>query len=143
LWYVLYPSFTKFIGFHLISDTCASYVRYLLINAELTTPLQGLPSTITVKNGDRFTGIFSTATLESAEYRYVLKMAKKLASSQNNHINGVTETSEDYIGTGPDHIMTFDTQDVVDLSVNNARLDQTSSRVTNGSFHVTSPDSIT
>jgi len=61
-------------------------------------------------------------------------MAKKLASPQNNHVNGVTETSEDYIGTGPDHIMTFDMQDVVDLSVNNARLDQTSSRVPNGLF---------
>lgn len=63
-------------------------------------------------------------------------MTKKLASPQNNHVNGVAETCEDYIGTGPDHIMTFDTQDVVDLSVNNARLDQTSSRVPNGLSHV-------
>lgn len=87
---------------------------------------------MTLKNGDRYTGVFSTASFDAPRTQYVLKMVKKLASP-HGQANGVTEVADEYISTGgAEHAMSFDTQDVVDFAVSNVRFDKLGSRTTNG-----------
>jgi hypothetical protein len=62
-------------------------------------------------------------------------MVKKLPSS-HGQANGVAEVADEYISTGgTDHAMSFDTQEVVDISVNNVRFDKFGSRAANGKAH--------
>ncbi|KAF2840636.1 hypothetical protein M501DRAFT_930469 [Patellaria atrata CBS 101060] len=84
----------------------------------------GLTSTITLKNGDKYSGIFSGSSQENPnDIRYVLKMVRRL-SSANDQSNGVRD--EGYIGNGDEHVMLFDSHDVVDLSVASVSIDKTS-----------------
>lgn len=71
-----------------------------------------------LKNGDKFTGVFSTASIESADPRVTLKFAKKTSQQ----VNGTTDHSDEYVGEGQDHVMTFGLQDIVDLTVSNLYL---------------------
>ncbi|KAI9835570.1 MAG: hypothetical protein M1819_002021 [Sarea resinae] len=95
-------------------------------------PHNGLDASITVKNGDKFTGIFSGATLETNETSYVLKMVKKVKAVGKEQANGVTDGSDEYLGTGDSHAMTFEIRDVIDLAVEGASLTQTQSKSQNG-----------
>ncbi|KAF2461670.1 hypothetical protein BDY21DRAFT_92512 [Lineolata rhizophorae] len=82
----------------------------------LTANFMGLTAYVTLADGEQYCGIFSGATLEPYEARYVLKMVKRVPA-EDQKTNGTTE--QPYIGVGEDHVMTFDLQDVVDLEVNN------------------------
>ncbi|KAK4496344.1 hypothetical protein PRZ48_012324 [Zasmidium cellare] len=73
----------------------------------------GKDVTLTLKNGEQFTGVFSGASLESSKTQYVLKMVRRTSAPQ---ANGNSDTSE-YIGEGEDHVMSFDIQDTIDLAV--------------------------
>ncbi|MCJ1271313.1 hypothetical protein MMC22_011213 [Lobaria immixta] len=75
----------------------------------------GLPASITVKNGDIFTGIFFGTILEGHESNYLLKMVQQ--STSRGETNGVKDVSEDYIGVGDEHAMTFDFKEVIHLAV--------------------------
>ncbi|KAF1810253.1 hypothetical protein P152DRAFT_451346 [Eremomyces bilateralis CBS 781.70] len=90
----------------------------------------GRPCTITTKTGDQFHGIFSGSTVGSPESRYVLKMVKK-ALPHNEQSNGVS-TADDYIGTGENHTMSFDTADVIDLCALQVDTDVVQSKSQNG-----------
>ena len=63
-------------------------------------------------------GIFFGATVDGYESVYLLKMVRQI------HVKGeVTkgyDHSEEYIGVGNDHAMSFDTKDVTDLVVEGA-----------------------
>ncbi|KZF25565.1 hypothetical protein L228DRAFT_266030 [Xylona heveae TC161] len=83
---------------------------YLLAN------FMGLQSVITVKSGDKFSGIFSGASLDTNESAYVLKMVKQIGFANNDRVNGATE-HDTYIGSGADFSMTFEIKDVIDLAV--------------------------
>lgn len=70
---------------------------------------------LTLKNGELFTGIFFGTTMETYESAYLLKMvqqpyAKGDVSRGNDH-------SEEYIGVGHDHAMSFDMKDVAHFAV--------------------------
>jgi hypothetical protein len=81
---------------------------------------QGNDATLTLKNGEQFTGVFSGSSLESsAKSVYILKMVKKTRLASHQQINGNTEPSDEYIGEGEDHVMVFDAQDTADLAVAN------------------------
>lgn len=86
----------------------------------LITNFVGLAAKVTLKTQDVFTGIFSGATLELQDPRYVLKMTKRLSHPSS------------YVGLGDDHIMTFAVADVVDLSVDNVRTDVLQQKLPNG-----------
>lgn len=90
----------------------------------------GHHSTITLKNGEQFTGIFSAMSFESPEMKYVLKMVKKV--SAHAQTNGVTDAIDEYLGHGPEHMMSFDKKDVVDLNPHSVRFDRGGSRAPNG-----------
>lgn len=81
---------------------------------------QGTDATLTLKNGEQFTGVFSGSSTESSNKSvYILKMVKKTRLASHQHINGNTDLSDEYIGEGEDHVMVFDAQDTADLAVAN------------------------
>lgn len=88
----------------------------------------GCSATVTVKSGELFQGIFSGASLEPFDSRYVLKMVRKVSGPT---VNGSGDHPE-YSGYGDDFAMTFSTTDVVDLSVQNVTPGKSQSKVPNG-----------
>ncbi|KIW05220.1 hypothetical protein, variant 2 [Verruconis gallopava] len=85
---------------------------------------KGLNATLLLKNGDRYTGVFSSIS----NGQYIVKMAKKL-SAQGKQPNGVNDEAA---GAGPDRTLALNVQDVVDLAVNEVRFDKTHGRGQNG-----------
>ncbi|TID15673.1 hypothetical protein E6O75_ATG08001 [Venturia nashicola] len=96
----------------------ASNIAFLAAN------MKGLNATLIHKNGDRYSGIFSTLT----DKGYTIKMARKTSSS-GKHPNGVTG---DEVGEGDERSLTLATTDVVDLRVDGVRLDKSQGRAQNG-----------
>ncbi|KAI9771328.1 MAG: hypothetical protein M1840_002298 [Geoglossum simile] len=92
----------------------------------------GRHAVVTVKNGEKFAGIFSGSS-ESNEPAYVLKMVKHLKpASGNEQSNGLRDSASGYIGTGAEHVMIFEIRDVVDLSVEAVVFNDVASRPQNG-----------
>ncbi|EUC32192.1 hypothetical protein COCCADRAFT_6075 [Bipolaris zeicola 26-R-13] len=101
-------------------------MMYLLAN------LTGLPGIITLKNGEKYSGVLSGTSLDPSELRYVFKMVKKLMPASNAQTNGTGDVSDDYVGAGDYHVMSFDMSDVADFNVNNVVLDKSSAKGQNG-----------
>lgn len=62
----------------------------------------------------------------------MFKMVKKLLPASNAQINGTGDVSDDYIGAGDYHVMSFDMSDVADFNVNNVVLDKSQAKAQNG-----------
>ncbi|KAK3671845.1 poly(A)-binding protein binding protein [Recurvomyces mirabilis] len=78
----------------------------------------GLDATLTLKNGEQFTGVLAGATFDSSsKSKYVLKMVKQTQAQGEAHMNGDTSSNDEYIGEGEDHVMSFDVQDTTSLVV--------------------------
>ncbi|KAI4629532.1 uncharacterized protein J4E87_003796 [Alternaria ethzedia] len=101
-------------------------MMYLLAN------LTGLPGIITLKNGEKYSGVLSGTSLDPSELRYVFKMVKKLLPTSNAQTNGTSQLSDDYVGSGDYHVMSFDMSDVADFNVNNVVLDKSQLKGQNG-----------
>lgn len=99
---------------------------YLLAN------LTGLPGIITLKNGEKYSGVLSGTSLDPSELRYVFKMVKKLLPAAGAQTNGSSEVSDDYVGVGDYHVMSFDMSDVADFNVPNVVLDKSQAKGQNG-----------
>lgn len=95
-------------------------------------PIQGRPGNITLKNGEKYTGVLSGTSLDPTEMRYVFKMVKKVQSASDAQVNGTTSVSDDYVGVGDYHVMAFDIGDVADFHVPNVVLDRSQSKAQNG-----------
>lgn len=100
-------------------------MMYLLAN------LTGHPGTITLKNGERYSGVLSGHSLDPSELRYVFKMVKKLVPASNAQTNGSSD-SDSYVGTGDTYVMSFDMADVADFNVSNVVLDKSQAKGQNG-----------
>jgi hypothetical protein len=59
-------------------------------------------------------------------------MVKKLLPAANAQTNGNGEVSDDYVGVGDYHVMSFDMSDVADFNVNNVVLDKSQAKGQNG-----------
>ncbi|KAJ5610838.1 hypothetical protein N7510_007557 [Penicillium lagena] len=92
----------------------------------------GLNTTITTKSGDKFTGIFSSSTLEASDSSFLLKMVQRASQENQPKANGVSEVTSPYLGTGPDHSMAFDIKDVADIAVPNVVPAEVSAKESNG-----------
>lgn len=90
---------------------------------ELTPLPQGLSAIVTVKNGEAFSGIFFGASLDGSDQAYLLKMVQKVRPSDKIEPNGSPDTYGDFIGSGEDYAMSFDTKDVVHLAVDGVTFD--------------------
>ena len=84
---------------------------------------QGLQTSVTVKNGDVFSGIFFGADVESHEPSYLLKMVQQIRFGNKSEVNGNQENLGEYIGIGDDYSMSFDIKEVADLAVDNVTFD--------------------
>lgn len=59
-------------------------------------------------------------------------MVKKLLPANNAQTNGTGDVSDDYVGVGDYHVMSFDMSDVADFTVNNVVLDKSQVKGQNG-----------
>ncbi|PYI03332.1 putative PAB1 binding protein [Aspergillus sclerotiicarbonarius CBS 121057] len=98
----------------------------------LFTSFIGLTATITTRNGEKFTGIFSSSSLEPSDSSFVLKMVQRPPKADQNRANGVSEASSPFMGSAPDHSMSFDVKDVVDISVPNVTTADVTAKGSNG-----------
>ncbi|KAL8859539.1 MAG: hypothetical protein Q9178_003938 [Gyalolechia marmorata] len=100
----------------------------------------GLPTSVTVKNGDVFSGIFFGFSSENNEPGCLLQMVQKVKASDKAEVSGDHEINGDYIGYGDNHAMSFDMKDVVDLVVEGVTFDHTDklSNGTTGGFRTDS-----
>ncbi|KAL8694728.1 MAG: hypothetical protein Q9218_000654 [Villophora microphyllina] len=89
----------------------------------LHTHFLGLQASITVKNGDVFSGIFYGSSFEGHDSGYLLKMVQKIKSGDKREPNGGHDNLGDYIGCGEDHAMSFELKDVADLAVDGMTFD--------------------
>ncbi|WPH01171.1 Hypothetical protein R9X50_00400700 [Acrodontium crateriforme] len=80
----------------------------------------GTDVTLTLQNGEQFTGVFSGASLDPpSKSKYVLKMTKRTRLPTHQQSNGTTELSDEYTGEGDHYTMSFDIQDTVHLEALN------------------------
>jgi hypothetical protein len=93
---------------------------------------QGLPADITLKNGEKYTGVLSSTSLDPAEMRYVFKMVKQVQAVGEAQVNGNGEVTDDYVGDGDSHVMAFDIADVADFHTANVVLDKSQTKSQNG-----------
>lgn len=81
--------------------------------------LQGLQATVTTSNGDKFQGIFAGVNREQNRSHVMLKMTRNVTVPQNQAANRLSDVASPFLGNAPDHAMSFDFQDVVDVNVPN------------------------
>jgi len=86
---------------------------------------------VVLKNNQAFAGVFSGATTEPSDARYVLKMVRRLDHVESSQTNGLTEAGE-LVGEGEDHAMSFHMHDVVSLSALQVNLESNIARSANG-----------
>ncbi|KAK5133964.1 hypothetical protein LTR08_007084 [Meristemomyces frigidus] len=86
--------------------------RLVYLIAELT----GCDATLTLKNGEQFTGVFSGFFDLGSKCQYTLKMVKRTRLPSHQQVNGTVEVPDEYTGEGEDHVMSFDLLDTVDLA---------------------------
>ncbi|KAB8269932.1 hypothetical protein BDV30DRAFT_177399 [Aspergillus minisclerotigenes] len=98
----------------------------------LATSFIGLAATITTKNGEKYTGIFSSSSLEPSESSFVLKMVQRPTKQEQNRANGVSDATSPFLGSAPDHSMSFDVKDVVEISVPNVSTSDVTAKGANG-----------
>ncbi|KAI9714341.1 MAG: hypothetical protein M1820_000302 [Bogoriella megaspora] len=91
----------------------------------------GNSSVLTLKSGEKYSGIFSGINIDSPDSYYIIKMAKR-AESPSNAVNGTNNSTDDYLGAGEDHMLTFLAQDVVDLALSDVLLEKTTNKSQNG-----------
>ena len=90
-------------------------------------------ATLTMKNGEHYSGVFSGAVLESAEMRYTLKMVKNVNLSVEQ-ANGNSSMANGFLGVGDDHAMTFSVQDVAELVVSQVVIDRAQQKYNKGIY---------
>jgi hypothetical protein len=84
---------------------------------------QGHTVSVTLRSDEKYTGIFSSASNEQQDTKYLLKMVKKAPSGESQR-NASDESGAAYVGHGPDFMMVFPSKDVVNLSADNVRLER-------------------
>lgn len=68
--------------------------------------------------------------------RYVFKMVKRVPGPGDASINGASEVTDDYIGSGDHHVLSFNIGDVADFHVANVVLDKTVAKAANGAASI-------
>lgn len=85
---------------------------------------------MTLRNGERFEGIFSGASVEPSDARFTMKMVKRVSAATQS--NGAAEKLNEYIGNGEDYMVAFDLQDTIDLNVWDVQLSAAEDKAQNG-----------
>ncbi len=59
-------------------------------------------------------------------------MVQQVRSTTDDQSNGIGETSNNYLGSGADHAMSFEIKDVVDLAAENLSFNDITAKSQNG-----------
>jgi hypothetical protein len=70
--------------------------------------------------------------MEPNELSFLLKMVQRTSQEGQPRANGVSDVATPYIGSAPEHIMSFDIKDVVDIAVPNVTTAEVSAKEPNG-----------
>lgn len=62
----------------------------------------------------------------------MLKMAQRASKQDLQRTNGVSDVASPFMGSAPDHSMSFDVKDVVDISVPNVSTAEVTAKESNG-----------
>ena len=62
----------------------------------------------------------------------MLKMAQRASKQDLQRTNGVSDIASPFMGSAPDHSMSFDVKDVVDISVPNVSTAEVTAKESNG-----------
>ncbi|KAM3420882.1 hypothetical protein BST61_g4117 [Cercospora zeina] len=84
----------------------------------LYSQLIGQDVTVSLTSGEQFTGVYS-GTSDGYEH-HIIKMSKQTRHAGQSHVNGTS--ASDFTGTGADHELTIDIDDVADIAVPNVKL---------------------
>ncbi|KAI9928641.1 hypothetical protein ASPWEDRAFT_36403 [Aspergillus wentii DTO 134E9] len=98
----------------------------------LLTSFIGLTAIITTKNGESFTGIFSSSSLEPSDSSFLLKMVQRASKQDPQRTNGVSDVASPFLGSAPEHSMAFDVKDIVDIAVANVSTADVTAKTANG-----------
>ncbi|KAL4930109.1 putative PAB1 binding protein (Pbp1) [Aspergillus undulatus] len=85
----------------------------------LTASFIGLTAFVTTRNGEEFTGILSSSSFEPTDSSITLKMTQRQSKHDQHRSNGVSDVASPFLGVAPEHSMTFNLNDVVDIYVPN------------------------
>jgi Ataxin 2 SM domain len=110
-------------------NTMLSTIPFLL---EIANRSQGLPATIVTKNGEKFNGVFSSSTPQPSGSTFLLKMVQRAASQLESHANGLSDVTTPFIGSGADHSMKFNVEEIDDIIVNNVTTTEVAVKESNG-----------
>ena len=87
--------------------------------------------TMTTQNGDTYSGIMSSSILTNNDQSFTLKMVQQ--QMQADVASNGDSASQSFVGSAPDHAMTFDIRDLADLVIPSLTLAE-AKPVQNGSF---------
>jgi hypothetical protein len=91
-----------------------------------------LSAVVTTKNGEKFSGIFSAASLEPGESSFTLKMVQRAAAAEEQRAHGLSDVASPFLGSRPDHSMTFDATEIADVAVANVSTSEVIAKESNG-----------
>lgn len=85
-----------------------------------------------MKNGERFSGIFSSSSLEPSETSFVFKMVQRLPKQEQGKTNGASEPATPFLGSAPDHSVSLDARDIVEISIPNVSTSDVTAKAPSG-----------
>ncbi|KAL1964269.1 hypothetical protein VTN77DRAFT_7089 [Rasamsonia byssochlamydoides] len=99
----------------------------------LLTSFIGLSAVITTKNGEKFNGIFSSSSFEPHDSSITLKMVQRVSpQTEQTRPNGLSDVASPYLGSAPDHSMSFDIKEIADVAVANVSTADMTAKEPNG-----------
>lgn len=107
------------------SNAAHDRLRFLL------TSFIGLPATVVTKKGEKLSGVFSSPNLQPSGSAFLLKMVQRVAS-QEPRANGLSDTTTPFIGSGADHSIAFNIEEIDDIIVNNVTTSEIVAKESNG-----------
>lgn len=85
------------------------------------------------KSGDKYEGVFAGYAGAPAASKITLKMTKKVINNPITQPNGISSWEAAFVGSSPDYAMTFDLQDMADMTIPEFSLPETSRQI-NGTY---------
>lgn len=70
--------------------------------------------------------------MEANELSFLLKMARRTSQEGQPRANGSSDTVTPYLGSTPEHIISFEIKDVADIAVPNVTTAEVSAKEPNG-----------
>ena len=94
-------------------------------------------ASVTLKNGDTYSGLFFGALMDKSEPEYLLKMVQYTKYSRKGETNGARDPVREYVGVGDDHAMSFKIKEVADFTLEGMSISNQDRRPNGCFLHLT------